>query len=186
MTLEPTPLRDLFVVTPEVHADSRGAVFETFRADSFKDAGVDFVVRQLHTVFSKEANTVRGLNFQWEPMMGKYARVSQGEAFLVAVDLRKGSPTLGKWFGVTATAENKKGLYAPAGFARGIQTLVPNTTVEYASDAIHNGASREAAILWNDPAIGIEWPLKEVPEHTKAAPTLAEWLSGPDSNAFTY
>lgn len=186
MRIEPTLLRDLYVITPDAHEDARGAVFETFRADEFAKAGIEFPVAQCHSVHSKEANTVRGLNFQSDPPMGKYARVSRGKAFLVAVDIRTDSPTCGKWFGIIADDENHQGLYAPAGFARGIQTLLPDTVVEYLSSTTHNGAVRESAILWNDPTIGIEWPIKEMPAHTKEAPTLAEWLQSPSATKFQY
>ena len=120
--------------------------------------------------------------------MAKIMRVTQGKAFLVAVDIRKGSPTLGKWISIEASAENKKQLFAPAGFARGFQTLSDNCEVQYKCTAIHNGEG-EGTILWNDSALGITWPLQGTPilsERNKSALTLEEWLKSPESNTFIY
>lgn len=184
MNIEPTTLEGVYVITPEAHTDDRGFFMESYRQDVLKDAGIEAVFVQDNHSRSLVRNTVRGLNFQFDPPMAKLMRVSRGSAFLVAVDIRKDSPTLGKWFGIEASEDNKKQLYAPAGFARGIQTLSDICEVQYKCTAFHNG-SGEGEILWNDPAIGIEWPIKETPllsERNKNAPTLKDWLLKPESD----
>ena len=186
MKIEPTKLPGVFVVVSEAHEDVRGYVMETFRADLLVPHGAGKPLRQVHDVYSVARNTVRGLNFQYDPPMAKLVRVPVGSAFLVAVDIRKGSPTLGQWVGIEANAENKKALYAPAGFARGAQTLQDNTLVQYYCDEVHDGAAREQAVAWDDPDIAIAWPITEEPQHTKAAPTLKAWLALPESDRFTY
>jgi dTDP-4-dehydrorhamnose 3,5-epimerase len=188
MTLEPTELEGVFVCTPTVHEDERGFFMESFRQDAFAAAGIDTVFVQDNHSRSRVKGTVRGLNFQYDPPMAKVMRVTAGEAFLVAVDIRKGSPTLGKWVGINASAENKKQLYAPAGFARGFQTLTDDCEVQYKCSAHFNGES-QGEILWNDPVIGITWPGTAEPllsERNRNAPTLAEWLTRPESDTFTY
>ncbi len=179
MKITSTELSEVFIVEPLVHEDSRGFFMETYRSDTFADVGINEVFVQDNQSYSKEPNTVRGLNFQLTPPMGKIMRVTQGSAFLVAVDIRRESPTLGKWVGIVASSENKIQLYAPAGFARGFQTLVPDTEVTYKCSAFHNAAG-EGEVLWNDPAIGIVWPLPGEPimsERNRNAPLLADWLT---------
>src|SRR5713101_4916166 len=119
---ESTHLGEIVIVAPEVFEDERGFFMETFRADQFKLLGLptDFV-QDNHSRSAR--GVIRGLHFQWDPPMGKLMRVSMGAAFLVAVDIRKGSPTLGRWIGVHASAENRKQVWAPAGFARGFCAL---------------------------------------------------------------
>ena len=115
---ESNHLNGLKVIVPEVFEDDRGFFMETFRSDQFKELGLpDKFVQDNHSRSAR--NVARGLHFQWQPPMGKLMRVTYGKAFLVAVDIRKGSPTLGKWFGIEVSAENKKQVWAPAGFARG-------------------------------------------------------------------
>jgi dTDP-4-dehydrorhamnose 3,5-epimerase len=184
MNIESTKLSEVCVITPIAHEDDRGFFMESFRADEFAKAGLPTEFVQDNHSRSLARNTVRGLNFQWEPPMAKLMRVTRGSAFLVAVDIRKGSPTLGKWFGMEAGEDNKKQLYAPAGFARGFQTLTDICEVQYKCTAFHNGKS-EGAILWNDPDIGIAWPLDVVPilsEKSRSAPTFKEWLARPESS----
>ena len=119
--------------------------------------------------------------------MGKIMRVTAGAAFLVAVDIRKGSPTLGQWVGVEATAENRRSVWAPAGFARGFCSLTDATEIQYKCTGIYNSKA-ESGILWNDPAIGIEWPLTDVTvsDKDRKAQTLAQWLASPQSEHFQY
>jgi len=119
--------------------------------------------------------------------MGKLMRVSRGSAFLVAVDIRHSSPTLGRWFGLEASAENMKQVWAPAGFARGFCALTDHVEVQYKCTGVYNGRA-ESAIRWDDPDVGIEWPLKEVllSEKDRKAQTLKEWLASPNSEQFTY
>ncbi|MBP7770541.1 MAG: dTDP-4-dehydrorhamnose 3,5-epimerase family protein [Candidatus Pacebacteria bacterium] len=186
MKIEPTHIRDVFVVTPEAHEDQRGFVVETYRKDLFEQAGITEPMHQIHHVYSHEPHTMRGLNFQWQPPMGKLVSVARGRAFLVAVDLRKGSPTLGQWFGIEASESNHAALYAPSGFARGALTLEPGTLVKYVSSGVHDGKPAESAITWDDPDINIAWPLTEQPKYPKQAQTLKEWLAHPDSDNFQY
>jgi dTDP-4-dehydrorhamnose 3,5-epimerase len=177
-------LGDVVVVVPEVFQDSRGFFTETFRADQFKALGLPTqFVQDNHSRSAK--GVVRGLHFQWDPPMGKLMRVTAGSAFLVAVDIRKGSPTLGKWAGIETSAENCRQVWAPAGFARGFCALTDGTEIQYKCTGIYNPKG-ESAIRWNDPAIGIQWPLADVTvsDKDRNAATLAEWLRSPDSDNF--
>jgi dTDP-4-dehydrorhamnose 3,5-epimerase len=184
--VESRSLGDVVVVVPEVFQDSRGFFTETYRADQFKALGLPTeFVQDNHSRSAK--GVVRGLHFQWEPPMGKLMRVTAGSAFLVAVDIRKGSPTLGKWIGIEASAENRKQVWAPAGFARGFCALAEGTEIQYKCTGIYSNKA-ESAILWNDPAIGIQWPLADVTvsDKDRKAGTLADWLRSPDSDNFRY
>jgi dTDP-4-dehydrorhamnose 3,5-epimerase len=184
--VESRHLGDVVVVVPEVFQDRRGFFSETFRADQFKSLGLPTEFMQdNHSCSAK--GVVRGLHFQWEPPMGKLMRVTQGCAFLVAVDIRKGSPTLGKWMGIEVSSENRRSVWAPAGFARGFCALLDGTEIQYKCTGIYNSKA-ESAIRWNDPAIGIKWPLTDVTvsEKDRNARTLAEWLSSPESDNFRY
>ena len=179
-------LRDVVVLVPDVFQDSRGFFMETFREDQFKALG-------LPTHFAQDNHSrsvkgvVRGLHFQWDPPMGKLMRVTMGSAFLVAVDIRKGSPTLGKWVGVEASVENRRQVWAPAGFARGFCVLSEVAEIQYKCTGIYNNKS-ESGIRWDDPEIGIEWPLQDVQlsEKDRNAQTLAQWLSRPESANFRF
>src|SRR5580692_10107497 len=130
---------------------------------------------------------LRGLHFQWEPPMGKLMRVTRGTAFLVAVDIRKGSPTLGKWFGSEISAESRKQIWAPAGFARGFCTLSDFAEIQYKCTGIYNGKA-ESGIRWDDPEIGIRWPIADVQlsEKDRKAQTFKQWLASPESENFRY
>jgi dTDP-4-dehydrorhamnose 3,5-epimerase len=159
---------------------------ETFREDQFKAHGLPYhFVQDNHSRSAK--GVVRGLHFQWEPPMGKLMRVTQGSAFLVAVDIRKGSPTLGKWVGIEASAENRREVWAPAGFARGFCVLSDFAEIQYKCTGAYNNKA-ESGVLWNDSAIGIQWPVAnaELSEKDKKAQTLAQWLASPASENFKY
>jgi len=184
--IESRLLGDVVVIVPEIFQDSRGFFTETFRADQFKALGLPTeFVQDNHSRSAK--GVVRGLHFQWDPPMGKLMRVTAGSAFLVAVDIRKGSPTLGKWTGVEASTENRRQVWAPAGFARGFCALSEGTEIQYKCTGIYSNKA-ESAIRWNDPAIGIKWPLADVTvsDKDRNAATLADWLHSPDANNFTY
>ena len=186
ITIESRHLRDVAVVVPEVFQDSRGFFSEAFRADQFKSLGLPSeFVQDNHSRSAR--GVVRGLHFQWEPPMGKLMRVTMGHAFLVAVDIRKGSPTCGKWVGVEASAENRRSVWAPAGFARGFCALTDGTEIQYKCTGIYNSKA-ESAIRWNDPMIGIEWPLADVvvSEKDRHAHTLEDWLASPESDNVCY
>src|SRR5579864_7178853 len=118
IAIESRHLEDVVVVVPEIFQDGRGFFSETFRADQFAKLGLPTeFVQDNHS--RSVRGVVRGLHFQWDPPMGKLMRVTLGAAFLVAVDIRKGSPTLGQWVGIEASSENRRCVWAPAGFARG-------------------------------------------------------------------
>jgi dTDP-4-dehydrorhamnose 3,5-epimerase len=180
--------RDVAVLIPDVFQDSRGFFMEAYREDAFKALGLPYhFVQDNHSRSAR--GVVRGLHFQWEPPMGKLMRVTLGSAFLVAVDIRKGSPTIGKWVGIEASAENRRQVWAPAGFARGFCVLSEFAEIQYKTTG-HYNSKAESGILWNDPAIGIEWPLPaaeiQLSEKDKKAQTLAQWLASPDSANFIY
>lgn len=179
-------LSEVVVFTADSYEDDRGFFMETYRYDHFLKLGLPgSFVQDNHSRSRK--GVVRGLHFQWEPPMGKLMRVTRGAAFLVAVDLRVGSPTLGRWVGVEVSAENRKQVWAPAGFARGFCALTDDTEVQYKCTGIYNGKA-ESAIRWDDPAIGIDWPIRRpvVSEKDRNAQTLAEWLASPNAKHFTY
>jgi dTDP-4-dehydrorhamnose 3,5-epimerase len=184
--VESKVLGDIVVLVPEIFRDERGFFMETFREDQFRAKSLPtHFVQDNHSRSVK--GVVRGLHFQWDPPMGKLMRVSQGTAFLVAVDIRKGSPTLGKWFGVEASAENRRQVWAPAGFARGFCVLSDVAEIQYKCTGMYSNKG-ESGIRWNDPAIGIEWPIREVSlsEKDRKAQTLAEWLARPESANFSF
>lgn len=184
--IESQSLADVVVLVPDIFQDSRGFFMETYREDSFKEMGLpSHFVQDNHSRSAR--GVVRGLHFQWDPPMGKLMRVTSGTAFLVAVDIRKNSPTLGKWVGVEASAENRRQVYAPAGFARGFCVVSESAEIQYKCTGAYNNKA-ESGVLWNDPAIGIEWPISgaqvELSEKDKKAQTLAQWLAKPESDHF--
>jgi dTDP-4-dehydrorhamnose 3,5-epimerase len=184
--LEQTGIRDLLIITPETFQDDRGFFTETYRKDKFSEFGLDVeFVQDNHSRSSK--NVVRGLHFQWEPPMGKLMRVTQGSAFLVAVDIRLGSPTFGKWVGIECSLQNRKQVYAPAGFARGFCVLSEYAEIQYKCTGVYSNKA-ESGILWNDPAIGIVWPVKEsiLSKKDETAQTLEQWSLKGESKNFTY
>jgi len=186
ISIKKTEIDDVIIVKPEVFQDERGFFTEVFRKDQFADIGLpgDFV--QLNHSGSVR-NVTRGLHFQWDPPMGKLMRVTRGTAFLVAVDIRKGSSTLGKWVGFEISAENRLQMWAPAGFARGFCVLSDYAELQYLCTGVYS-SNGESGILWNDPEIGIEWPVEEpiLSEKDKNAQPLSQWLEGDNSNNFMY
>jgi len=186
--IESRHLNDVVVIVPEVFGDDRGFFMEVFQADEFKKMGLPAQFPQDNCSRSRKG-VVRGLHFQWEPPMGKLMRIASGAAFLVAVDIRKGSPTLGKWFGIEVTAENKKQVWAPAGFARGFCALTDDCEVLYKCTGTYN-AKCEAGIYAGDPELGIQWPIAIttaiMSDKDRKAPRLAQWLASPFSDHFTY
>lgn len=187
-TIESIHFDDVVVVVPEVFGDARGFFMESYRADQFRDL-------RLPTQFVQENQSrsskgvLRGLHFQWDPPMGKLMRVIHGAAFVVAVDIRKGSPTLGRWFGTELSAENKKQMWAPYGFARGFCALTDGCEVLYKCTGIYNPKT-EGSINVADPDLGIPWPTDlataVTSERDRKAPTLAQWLASPLSQYVKY
>ena len=186
ISVESGPLRDVMVVIPEVFQDSRGFFMETFREDEFKANGLPTsFVQDNHSRSVK--GVVRGLHFQWDPPMGKLMRVSLGTAFLVAVAVRTGSQTVGQWIGIEASAENRRQVWAPAGFARGFCVLSEFAEIQDQCTGIYNQKG-ESGIRWDDADSGVEWPVRDplLSEKDRNAQTLAQWLSRPESENFPY
>ena len=156
ITVTKCPIEGLYIIEPAVHGDNRGYFMETYNQKDMAEAGLNMVFVQDNQSMSKKG-VLRGLHFQKEYPQGKLVRVIKGSVFDVAVDLREGSETYGKWFGVELTEENKKQFYISEGFAHGF--LVLSETAEFCykvTDFYHPGD--EGGLAWNDPAIGIEWP----------------------------
>lgn len=153
---DPNGIKGLRVITPTVHGDERGFFMETYNENDMKEQGMDMVFVQDNQSMSGKG-VLRGLHFQKQYPQGKLVRVIRGQVFDVAVDLRKGSETYGKWYGIILSEENKKQFYIPEGFAHGF--LVLSETAEFCykcTDFYHPGD--EGGLAWNDPEIGIEWP----------------------------
>jgi dTDP-4-dehydrorhamnose 3,5-epimerase len=186
--IETTPLKDVVVLHTQAFGDERGFFMEVFRADQFREMGLPWEFPQDN--HSRSAKGVlRGLHFQWDPPMGKLMRVTSGAAFLVAVDIRKGSPTLGRWFGLEVSAENKKQVWAPYGFARGFCALTDGCEVQYKCTGVYNPKA-ESGIHFADPQIGIQWPIDprqaSTSEKDSKAQSLAQWLASPLSENIKY
>lgn len=150
------PIEGLYIIEPTVHGDSRGYFMETYSLRDMQEAGLDMTFVQDNQSMSRKG-VLRGLHFQKEYPQGKLVRVISGRVFDVAVDMRAGSATYGKWFGVELSEENKKQFYVSPGFAHGF--LVLSDTAEFCykvTDFYHPGD--EGGIAWNDPEIGVEWP----------------------------
>ncbi|MFL9879129.1 dTDP-4-dehydrorhamnose 3,5-epimerase [Herbaspirillum rhizosphaerae] len=158
MQIKQTDLSDVLIVEPKVFGDDRGFFYESFNERSFNELTgitVDFV-QDNHSKSTK--NVLRGLHYQIQNPQGKLVRVVSGEVFDVAVDIRKSSPTFGRWVGVTLSADNKRQLWVPPGFAHGF--LVTSDSAEFLYKTTDYWAPEfERSILWSDPAIGIEWPI---------------------------
>ena len=164
ITVETTPIEGLKVITPTVFGDERGYFMETYNYNDFKEAGIDLDFVQDNQSASKKG-VLRGLHFQKEFPQDKLVRVIKGEVFDVVVDIRPGSKTYGQWYGVKLSDENKKMFYIPKNFAHGFLVLSDYAEFVYkCTDFYHPGD--EGGIMWNDPDIGIEWPLEEGVELT--------------------
>ncbi|MBF0308685.1 MAG: dTDP-4-dehydrorhamnose 3,5-epimerase [Magnetococcales bacterium] len=183
---EATPLPDCFIVRQQVYPDGRGFFTEVWRSDFFAELGLPANFVQLNHSGSV-GGVVRGLHFQWDPPMGKLMRVAVGRAMLVAVDIRKGSPTLGQAFTLECDASDRVQLWAPPGFARGFCVLSDFAEINYLVTNCYNPKG-ESGILWNDPALGIHWPVSDpiLSKKDATAQTLAQWLDNPLSDHFTY
>ena len=162
MNIITTPLAGLLMLEPRVFGDDRGFFYESFNARQFAEAtGVSAAfVQDNHSRSAK--GVLRGLHYQIQQAQGKLVRVTAGSVYDVAVDLRKSSPTFGQWFGAELSAENKRQMWIPAGFAHGF--VVTSEHAEFLYKTTDYWApEHERAILWNDPALGITWPLDVTP-----------------------
>ena len=157
MRVVPTAIPDILLIEPDVHADGRGFFLETFHAARYREHGMAGpFVQDNHS--RSVGGTLRGLHLQLEHPQGKLIRAVEGEIFDVAVDVRRGSPTFGRWVGVALSAESFRQVYIPAGFAHGFAVLSAVAQVEYKTTDFYDPAG-ELGIAWNDPALGIEWPV---------------------------
>lgn len=155
--VEKTFIEGLYIIKPAVFGDSRGYFMETYNKKDYAEAGLDMDFVQDNQSKSRKG-VLRGLHFQIEHPQGKLVSVLQGEVFDVGVDLRKGSNTYGKWYGITLSGDNKTQFYVPAGFAHGFVVLSEEAVFSYkCTDYYH--PEDEGGIIWNDPDIAIEWPL---------------------------
>ncbi|MBM4208631.1 MAG: dTDP-4-dehydrorhamnose 3,5-epimerase [Gammaproteobacteria bacterium] len=162
MPIQPTAIPDVIIIEPKIFGDDRGFFFESFNARAFtKQSGVTLqFVQDNHSKSAK--GVLRGLHYQIQQPQGKLVRVVAGEVFDVAVDIRKRSPTFGRWVGVTLSADNKRQLWVPPGFAHAF--VVTSDSAEFLYKTTDYYAPEyERSILWNDPAIGIEWPITGEP-----------------------
>ena len=159
ITVTPCDIEGLYVIEPTVFKDERGYFVETYNQNDMKEAGLDMVFVQDNQSMSIRG-VLRGLHFQKQFPQGKLVRGVRGKVFDVAVDLRSDSKTYGKWFGVELSAENMKQFYIPEGFAHGFLVLSDEAEFCYkCTDFYHPGD--EGGLAWNDPEIGVEWPLEE-------------------------
>ena len=157
MRFVPTGLPDVIRIEPTVHGDERGFFIETWQARRFHEAGIDGEFVQ-DNVSQSSKGTLRGLHYQIEHSQGKLVRGVQGEVFDVAVDLRKSSPHYGQWVGEVLSAENKHQLWVPPGYGHGFLVLSDTAEFEYKCTEYY-APEFERAIRWDDPDLGIEWPL---------------------------
>jgi dTDP-4-dehydrorhamnose 3,5-epimerase len=155
----PTDIPGVLIVEPHVHADGRGFFVETYHAERYREHGIAGPFVQDNQSRSV-AGTLRGLHLQTRKPQGKLVRVIEGEIFDVSVDVRRGSPTFGRWVGVTLTAENFRQCYVPPGFAHGFYVVSPIAQVEYKCTDFYDPEG-ELGIAWNDPELAVSWPVRE-------------------------
>jgi dTDP-4-dehydrorhamnose 3,5-epimerase len=173
----PTDIAEVLLVEPVVHGDERGFFVETWQETRFAAAGIDVgFVQDNHS--RSLAGTLRGLHYQLERPQGKLVRVASGEIFDVAVDLRRSSPTFGRWVAEVLSESNHRQLWVPAGFAHGFYVLSASADVLYKCTDFHV-AEDDRAVRWNDPALGIPWPLPSgvrpiLSARDAAAPSLGD------------
>ena len=154
-----TGIEGLVIVEPTVFGDNRGYFMETYNYNEFAAAGLDMVFVQDNQSKSKKG-VLRGLHFQKKNPQGKLVRAVRGEVYDVAVDLRKGSKTYGKWYGVLLSEENKRQFYVPEGFAHGFLVMTDTAEFVYKCTRFYDPTD-EGGLMWNDPDVGVEWPIQE-------------------------
>ncbi|WP_226000454.1 dTDP-4-dehydrorhamnose 3,5-epimerase [Paenibacillus sp. BJ-4] len=176
MKVIPLKLEGAKIIEPVVHGDHRGFFMESYNEQIMKQHGTNYAFIQDNQSLSAEASVIRGLHYQLNPKaQTKLIRVLSGAIYDVIVDIRKSSPTFGQWVGVILSEHNKRQLLVPKGFAHGFCTLVPNTQVFYKVDEYYS-PENDRGILWNDPALGIDWPTSHaiLSEKDQKQPALAE------------
>lgn len=175
MELTATTIDGVVVIEPDVFGDDRGFFMESWNRRSFADLGLDLdFVQDNHSRSAR--GVLRGLHYQNPNPQGKLVRVVSGAVFDVAVDLRKSSPTFGKWFGVELNASNRRMLWMPPGIAHGFLSLADDTDFIYKCVGYYDAAN-EHGLLWNDPAVGIEWPLNGIDPTLSAKDRVAAPLA---------
>ncbi len=172
-----TPIEGLLIVEPTVFGDERGFFMESYSLKEFEENGIALTFVQDNHSHSRKG-VLRGLHFQKKHPQGKLVRVAKGKVFDVAVDLRRSSPTFGKWFGLELSGENKRQLYIPPGFAHGFLALDDNTDFLYKCTDYYY-PDDEGGIIWNDPKVSIQWPLERIDtliisDKDRALPTFEE------------
>lgn len=170
------PLKDTLVIVPEVYTDHRGYFIETYNLRYFKEIGINLEFVQDNESKTLKAGTIRGLHYQIAPMgQAKLVRCVKGAIFDVIVDIRPWSPTFGRWTGVYLNEENHKQILVPVGFAHGFQSLVDDVVVIYKVSQLYS-KEHDRAIRWNDPEIGISWPIDNpiLSEKDRNAPLLKD------------
>ena len=184
--VEPTAIPEVLIARPRRFPDERGWFAEIVRVDSFEPLGLPTRFVQVNQSRSSRG-VMRGLHFQWDPPQGKLMRVVAGRAFMVAVDIRPGSPTLGQHVAVDASADEPLLFWAPASFARGFCALSDATEVEYFCTGAYNAAC-ESGIRYDDPRLAIAWPVAApvVSAKDAAAGSLADWLARPEAASFAW
>jgi dTDP-4-dehydrorhamnose 3,5-epimerase len=179
MNIEPTDLPGVLIITPRVFKDPRGFFFESYNAKQFKAHGIEAVfVQDNHSQSTR--GTLRGLHLQLPPMaQDKLVRCARGAIWDVAVDIRAGSPTFGRWVGVELSAGNFRQLLIPSGYAHGFCVLSDEAEVLYKASAVYSPA-HERGIAWDDPDIGIAWPITEplLSDRDRRAESLVSYLAG--------
>lgn len=174
-TFNETKIKDVYIIDVKTFGDNRGYFMETYKEYDFKEAGLDYNFVQDNQSSSRKG-VLRGLHFQKTHPQAKLVRVLKGEVFDVAVDLRKGSLTYGQWVGVVLSEENKRQFMIPRGFAHGFVVMSDYAEFAYKCDELYHPED-EGGIMWNDPAIGIDWPdVGEIvlSEKDKIHPSLAD------------
>lgn len=174
MVFKPTAIPDVLLVEPEVHRDARGFFLESYREDRFRAGGVELrFVQDNHSL--SERGALRGLHAQRRKPQGKLVRAVEGEIYDVAVDVRRGSPTFGKWVAERLSAENFRQLYVPPGFLHGFCVLSPRAQVEYKCTDFYDPAD-EYGVIFNDPDLKIDWPVTDpiLSPKDRALPRFAE------------
>ncbi|CEE03064.1 MULTISPECIES: dTDP-4-dehydrorhamnose 3,5-epimerase [Bacillaceae] len=176
MNIIDTSIPDVKILEPKVFGDHRGYFMESYNKKLFAELGLDYHFVQDNQSLSREVGVIRGLHFQLNPKAQlKLVRAVRGVIYDVVVDIRKGSPTYGKWTGVILSEYNNRQLLVPKGFAHGFCTLVPDCIVAYKVDEFYS-PEHDGGILWNDPALGIDWPTSApiLSDKDTKHPTLAE------------
>jgi dTDP-4-dehydrorhamnose 3,5-epimerase len=174
MKIRETGLPGCVVIEPKVFGDARGFFYEQWNDARFREAGIEIAVRQSN-VSSSTRDVLRGLHYQWPNPQGKLVSVLEGEVFDVAVDIRRGSPAFGRWTAAVLSADNKRQLWIPEGFAHGFVVLSERALFQYLCTAPYDAAA-DAGLRWNDAELAIDWPVAEplLSDKDARAPFLGE------------